>query len=78
MWPISIDKIVHLLAYNPKEPLIFSSGFFIWWFLLFISGFALVQKQHRAKIIFVTLFSLFFYYKSSGVYFLVLIGSTII
>ena len=40
--------------------------------------YAFLHKTHRAKITFVTLFSLFFYYKSSGIYFLVLIGSTLV
>jgi D-alanyl-lipoteichoic acid acyltransferase DltB (MBOAT superfamily) len=38
----------------------------------------LVYKHHRAKTIFVTLFSLYFYYKSSGIYFLLLIISAIV
>ena len=31
-----IDRLIHLLAYQPQEPLIFSSGLFLFLFLLFL------------------------------------------
>jgi D-alanyl-lipoteichoic acid acyltransferase DltB (MBOAT superfamily) len=61
-----------------NEPLIFNSGFFLFLFPVFLIGYFLLAKTHRAKLTFVTLFSLYFYYKSSGIYFLILIGSTIV
>ncbi len=78
MWPISFHKILEQLTYNPKNPLLFSSGLFLVLFVLFMAVYACLQKNHRAKATFVTLFSLFFYYKSSGIYFLILIFSTVV
>jgi len=78
MFQLSIDKLLHQFVYNPKEPLIFSSGFFLWLFMGFISIYFLVHKNHRAKLTYVTLFSYFFYYKSSGVYFSLLLLSTVV
>ena len=78
MLPIDIHKLLQQFSYHPKEPLIFSSGLFLWLFMLFISGFYLLHKKHDSKKIYVILFSLFFYYKSSGIYFFLLILSTVV
>ncbi|MCX6239331.1 MAG: MBOAT family protein [Bacteroidia bacterium] len=78
MSQIDLSKIWQLLIYNPREPLLFSSGFFIFLFTGFMYVYFLVHKHHRAKTTFVTLFSLYFYYKSSGFYFLLLILSTVV
>ncbi|MFZ4798203.1 MAG: MBOAT family O-acyltransferase [Bacteroidia bacterium] len=72
------SKILQQFAYNQQEPILFNTGFFLFLFTGFMAVYALLHKTHRAKITFVTLFSLFFYYKSSGIYFLVLIGSTVV
>ena len=78
MLQIDLSRIWQQLIYNPKEPLLFSSGLFIFLFTGFMYIYFLVYKHHRAKTIFVTLFSLYFYYKSSGIYFLLLILSAIV
>ena len=78
MLQIDLSRIWQQLIYNPKEPLLFSSGLFIFLFAGFMYVYFLVYKHHRAKTIFVTLFSLYFYYKSSGIYFLLLILSAIV
>ncbi|NEW85500.1 MAG: MBOAT family protein [Mariniphaga sp.] len=78
MLQIDLSKIWQQLIYDPKEPLLFSSGLFIFLFTGFMYVYFLVYKHHRAKTIFVTLFSLYFYYKSSGIYFLLLIFSAIV
>lgn len=73
---IDFSKIKEQFLYNPQEPILFNTGFFMFLFTAFIGVYALLHKTHRAKITFVTLFSLYFYYKSSGIYFLILIAST--
>ena len=78
MLPIDLNKIWYQLTYHPKEPLLFSSGIFVFLFTGFMLVYFLVYKNHRAKTTFVTLFSLYFYYKSSGIYFLLLILSTVV
>jgi D-alanyl-lipoteichoic acid acyltransferase DltB (MBOAT superfamily) len=40
--------------------------------------YAVLHKNHRAKTTFITHFSLYFYYKSSGIYFILLLTSTIV
>lgn len=78
MFSFDIHKLLDQFGYNPKEPLIFNSGFFLFLFLGFLGIYLLLQKTHRPKLIFVTLFSLYFYYKSSGLYFLLLLVTTVV
>lgn len=71
MFPIDIDfsRLKDVLAYDPQAPMIFSSGIFLWLFAAFMVVYALLQRKYTARILFVTLFSYYFYYKSSGTYF---------
>ncbi|HTF80247.1 MAG TPA: MBOAT family O-acyltransferase, partial [Cytophagales bacterium] len=77
MLPIDLNKLSSYFIYDPQRPLTFTSPFFLVLFTLFFGMFLIVYRHHYAKIIYVTLFSLFFYYKSSGLYFLLLIASAI-
>lgn len=72
-----IDRLIHLLAYHPQEPLIFSSGLFLFLFLGFSFIYMLLRQRLNARLVFVTLFSYYFYYKSSGLYFWLLAVVTV-
>ncbi len=74
MFPIDIDfsRLREVLAYDPQAPMIFSSGIFLWLFAAFMVVYVLLQHRYTARILFVTLFSYYFYYKSSGTYFFLL------
>ena len=74
---IDFSLLLEQFIYNPKAPLIFNSGFFLWLFLGFILIYVLLKRKDTPRIIFVTLFSYYFYYKSSGVYFFLLALVTI-
>lgn len=76
MFQIDIHKLFRQLAYDPAEPLIFSSGLFLFLFTAFVIIYGRLASTDRPKLIFVTLFSLYFYYKSSGVYFILLLLAT--
>ena len=65
---IDFGKIWHSILYNPKDPLLFNSGFFIWFFVIFIITYSLVAKKRSARILTFTLFSLYFFYKACGWY----------
>lgn len=75
MLPIETDfsKLYDLLVYNPKSPLLFSSGLFLFLFTAFALLYYGFKNNRGIRIVYVTLFSLYFYYKSSGIYFLLLI-----
>ena len=78
MFYFDIHKFFQQFVYNPAEPLIFNSGFFLFLFTGFIWIYSSLSHNHRAKLTFVTLFSLYFYYKSSGGYFVLLIFATVV
>ena len=66
-------RIGELLSYDATSPLIFSSGLFLFLFAGFLLLYTALRNTSTARIIYVILFSLYFYYKSSGLYFLLLI-----
>ena len=67
------DKLQALLTYDATQPLIFSSGLFLFLFAGFLLVYSAVRRATLARIVYVILFSLYFYYKSSGIYFLLLV-----
>ena len=67
------EKLLALLAYDASSPLIFSSGLFLFLFAGFMLLYGAFRRAPMARIVYVILFSLYFYYKSSGIYFLLLV-----
>ena len=63
------EKLKEILLYHPDAPMLFSSGLFFFLFIGFLMIYIALRKHTLARIIYVTLFSLYFYYKSSGVWF---------
>lgn len=73
-WPEDIWKTLgELFTYDPKAPLIFSSGIFLFLFAGFSLFYVLLRRRLNLRIVYVLLFSLYFYYLSSGFYFLILL-----
>lgn len=70
---IRFDTLADLLKYEPSSPLIFSSGLFLFLFLVFAFFYGFMKRSSVNRVVYVTLFSLFFYYKSSGMYVLLLV-----
>lgn len=70
-------KILELLSYNSEQPMIFSSGIFLLLFCGFISLYSALRRRDTLRILYVITFSLFFYYKSSGLYFLLLLFAAV-
>lgn len=71
-------NVARMFLYDPKAPMLFSSGFFWLLFLIFLPIYVLVKKNRMRMLLFVVAFSLYFYYKSSGLFFLMLIGTSLI
>ncbi|MDD6778230.1 MAG: MBOAT family protein [Bacteroidales bacterium] len=72
-----LERLMAVLSYNSAEPMIFSSGVFLWLFAAFIAIYVALRRHDTARIIFVTCFSYYFYYKSSGFYFFLLAVVTV-
>lgn len=75
---LDFQKLIAVLTYQPDAPMIFNTGLFLFLFLVVLCGHSVLYKTHTPKILFLTLFSFFFYYKSSGMYFLLLVLSTVV
>ena len=71
------ERILHLLTYHSDEPMIFSTGLFLFVFLGFTFIYMLLQRTLALRLLFVTAFSYYFYYKSSGLFFWLLALVTI-
>lgn len=68
-----LSNLFELLKYNPEEPLLFTSGLFLFLFLGFTFFYGFMRRTVTLRIVYVTLFSLYFYYKTSGIFFLLLL-----
>ena len=75
---ISVSKILHQLVYDPKAPLLFNSGFFLYFLFFFMLLFYAVRHHKNARIGVFTFFSLYFFYKASGWCVSLVIASAII
>lgn len=71
-------NICELLRYEANSPMIFSSGLFWILFIVFLPVFALLRDRRWQMTMFVIAFSLYFYYKSSGWFFLLLVGTSLV
>ncbi|CAK7007243.1 MAG: hypothetical protein PARBA_00290 [Parabacteroides sp.] len=69
----SFEKLEDIFVYQHNAPMLFSSGLFFFLFIGFLIIYMSLRKHLLARIIYVTLFSLYFYYKSSGIWFLLLL-----
>ena len=65
-----------IFLYQEKAPLIFTSFFFWAFFALVLGIYSLIHKQYALRSAFLFAASLFFYWKSSGFLFLILLFST--
>ncbi len=71
-------RLFETLKYHADAPMIFNSGFFLFFFLFCIFFYQFIYNFKRAKFLFLTVLSLYFYYKSSGFYFFLIIVSSLI
>ena len=70
---IDWGRLSDVLRFERESPMIFSSGLFLFCALLFLPLYMLLRRTTTLRIIYVSLFSLFFYYESSGEYVLILL-----
>ncbi len=75
---IDISKLIQQLTYNAKEPLLFNSAFFLFFFCVFLLGYQFLYKRKLTRVIYFILFSLYFFYKACGFYFGFIILSAIV
>ncbi len=70
-------RLSELFVYDPNSPMLFNSGLFMLLFIGFTIIYTIIYKKRWLFSIYVIAFSLLFYYESSGIYFLLLVITTI-
>lgn len=67
----------NIFLYNSNDPMFFSHYLFWTFFSIFFLFYALLYRKKYLRSLYLFIISLFFYYKAGGVYFVLLIVSTI-
>lgn len=73
-----MNNLENYFRYDPAAPLLFNSGAFLFFFILFLLLFSSLKHQPLLRKLWTIAFSLFFYYLSSGFYFWILLFSTVV
>lgn len=71
-------NLLEMLDYDASKPMIFSSGLFWALFLIFIPVYSALRSRKWQMLTFVVAFSLYFYFKSSGWFFLLLVATSLV
>ncbi|MCM1483357.1 MAG: MBOAT family protein [Muribaculaceae bacterium] len=69
-----LSRLIDVLKFDAANPLLFNTGLFLILFAAFLLIYHMMRRFRVAKLIFVILFSLYFYYKSSAEYCFILLG----
>ncbi len=70
--------VIRQLLYDPQNPLLFNNGFFVYFFFLLILFYYLFREKYTIRTLILSLFSLYFFYKASGSFVLLVIISAVI
>lgn len=68
-----LRSFIEFWKYDPETPLLFTSKGFLLLFVAFLLVYNLLKKNFNVRLIYVTAFSVYFYYLTSGLYFWLLI-----
>jgi alginate O-acetyltransferase complex protein AlgI len=73
-----IEILKNIFLFDEHHPLIFTRLFFWGFFACVLAGYSLIYKHRTARSTYLFLISLFFYYKTSGLFFFILLFSTFV
>ena len=68
MQSIDLHKLLDILLYHEKDPLLFNSSFFLLFFGLFLMAYVVAYRFNALRVYLLSLFSLYFFYKTCGWY----------
>lgn len=75
---MSFENLLSLLVYNKESPILFNSGFFLFFFAVFLLCYQVVRNSERGRVAVFCFFSLYFFYLACGYYVLLVILSAIV
>ncbi|OQY38755.1 MAG: membrane-bound O-acyltransferase family protein, partial [Candidatus Cloacimonetes bacterium 4572_65] len=73
-----IEAIKSFFSYNANEPLQFNSPIFLVLITVLLVFYPFLVKKIKSRTIYLLAFSLFFFYKTSGVFWLLLLGTSLV
>ncbi len=71
------DLLQHIFAFDPNSPLLFTQFYFWAFFAIIYAGFALLHSRRLLRNTYLLFVSLFFYYKTCGLFVLILLFVTL-
>jgi alginate O-acetyltransferase complex protein AlgI len=78
MPPLDLSALLDQFIYDPKNPLLFNNGFFVFFFAVFIALYYRFRNNFKIRRYIFCLFSLYFFYKASGFFVVLVIISAIV
>ena len=69
-----LERLREIMQYDAGSPLLFNTGLFLILFTVFLCVYRAMRGHSRLRMVFVILFSLYFYYKSSAWCCFILLG----
>lgn len=72
-----LESIKDIFLFNQNAPLIFTRFYFWAFFAIVMAFYSVIYKKEKPRNAYLFIVSLFFYYKTSGIFFLLLIFSTV-
>lgn len=73
-----LSAFLHQFLYDPKNPLLFNNGFFVFFFAIFIALYYRFRNDFKIRRYIFCFFSLYFFYKASGFFVVFVILSAIV
>jgi|WetSurSiteA1Bulk_404760.scaffolds.fasta_scaffold00883_3 alginate O-acetyltransferase complex protein AlgI len=73
-----IDQLKQIFFFDPEAPLIFTRLYFWGFFLVVLLFYSILYKKRTSRNVYLWLVSLFFYYKTGGLFLFILVFSTIV
>jgi len=68
MQTIDFNKLLNILLYQEKDPLLFNSAFFMFFFCFFLIAYVACYRFNAIRVYVLSFFSLYFFYKTCGWY----------
>lgn len=73
-----LKTLLDSLLYDPQQPLLFNSSFFLFFFIVILVFYPLIANRIRVRTWYLMLVSLYFYYKTSGSFVLLLLITSLV
>ncbi len=75
---MAVLEYLKILLYDPQSPLFFNSSFFLFFFLTIMVFYPLIANRVKTRTWYLMLFSVYFYYKTSGIFVLLLLVTSLV